>query len=111
MFLHISDQMTVEEVQERFHDCFPNLKLFFYSVPYRNTPDSGDSFLLNRNDRLEYVRHYHYNGALEIKSWFLAAKVKRDLKELFDLNAHIFRIDANGNLIGAITNEELAKKQ
>jgi hypothetical protein len=34
MFLQISDVMTVEEVQDRFNECFPFLKIAFYARPH-----------------------------------------------------------------------------
>lgn len=111
MFLHISDRMTIEEVQDRFHECFPYLELFFSPHPCKKTVLSDRAAQLGKNDRIEYVRQYHYNGVLEIKSWFSVAKVEKDLKELFDLNAHIFRVDENGQLADADPNDELLPKQ
>src|SRR5215218_9786849 len=111
MFLHISDRMTIEEVQDRFHECFPSLELIFYPVPYRKAAPFSHALQLDRNARIEFVRQYHYNGVLEIKSWFPMAKVEKDLKELFDLNAHIYRIDTSGQLMDAAVNDELLPKQ
>ena len=106
MYLHISDRMTIEEVQDRFHECFPYLELIFSPHPCKKTVLSDRAAQLGKKDRIEYVRQYHYNGVLEIKSWFSVAKVEKDLKELFDLNAHIFRVDANGQLADAAAADE-----
>lgn len=110
MYLHISDQMTIEEVQDRFRECFPSLEIFFYTVPGRKTA-SDNPLQLGKSDRIEYVRRYHYNGALEIKSWFSVARVEQELKELFDLNAQIFRVDTSGALCHPSLNDELVPKQ
>ena len=106
MFLHISDRMTIEEVQELFHECFPYLELIFSPHPFKKAVLSDRAARLGKNDRIEYVRQYHYNGVLEIKSWFSVAKVEKDLKDLFDLNAHIFRVDASGRLTDAAAGDE-----
>jgi hypothetical protein len=111
MFLHISDRMTIEEVQDRFHECFPSLELVFYPVPFKKTAPVLATLQLEKDVRIEYVRQYHYNGVLEIKSWFPVAKVEKELKELFDLNAHICRVDANGQLLDAAASDELLPKQ
>ena len=103
--------MTIEEIQDRFHECFPNLEIIFYTVPFRKIVPFNNPIRLNQNERIESVRQFHHNGALEIKSWFLIGKVERDLRELFDLNAHIFRIDPEGNLIGARPYDALLCKQ
>lgn len=110
MYLHISDHMTIEEVQDRFRECFPNLEIFFYTIPGKKTT-ADNPLQLGKRDRIEYVRRYHYNGALEIKSWFSVARVEKELKELFDLNAQIFRVNANGVLCDASLNDELVPKQ
>jgi len=39
------------------------------------------------------IRKNYYNGALEIKSWYTTARVEKDLKDIFGLNAQIFRWD------------------
>lgn len=97
MFLHISDQMLVEEIQDRFHECFPALEIVFYSAISSGTPAVSAGAIDKRN-RIAHIRRYHYNGALEIKSWFTAAKVRQDIKILFDLHAQIFRTGASGRL-------------
>ena len=106
MFLHISDYMTIEEVQDRFRECFPGLEIHFYASPF-NTYTAFNLPRLPKTDRIEYIRHYHYNGALEIKSWFSAARVEQELKEMFDLNAGIFRINKSGTLIHVASEDEL----
>jgi len=111
MFLHINDRMTIEEVQDRFHECFPNLEIAFYSAPLRGICLHNDSFRLAQYDRIEYVRQYHYNGALEIKSWFPVARVEQELKEMFDLNARIFHVGNDREPIELLQYDELLRKQ
>ena len=108
MFLHISDQMTIAEVEERFNDCFPHLQILFFE---KHCPASTSQPLtsVNKNHRIEAIRRYHFNGVLEIKSWFTAAKVKNDLQEMFDLNAEIFSLH-NGQRKKLNRTENLLRK-
>lgn len=99
MFLHISDTMTIEEVQDRFRECFPSLDIVFYSNPYKKGKSFDKNEEIHPNERIAYVRDNHYNGVLEIKSWYAVAKVEQDLKELFGLNAHIIRRDGDDRLL------------
>ncbi len=103
--------MTVEEIQDRFRECFPSLEIVFYTAPYRKAAAFNSACQIGKRERIEGVRQYHYNGTLEIKSWFPVAKVEKELKELFDLHAHIFRIGAGGKLVDTAMNDELARKQ
>ena len=93
MFLHISDTMTVEEVQDRFRECFPLLEIVFYREPLKKETYLNKEEEVASGERIAYIRDNHYNGALEIKSWYAVARVKQELKELFGLYAHIFRKD------------------
>jgi hypothetical protein len=95
MFLHISDTMTVEEVQDRFRECFPLLDTGFYRTPYKKGRPSDKNEEIHPHERIAYIRDNHYNGVLEIKSWYAVAKVEQDLKELFGLHAHIVRKDVD----------------
>ena len=90
MFLHISDAMTIEEVQDRFRECFPSLDIVFFRTPHKKGQRVDRSQEVSPRERIAYIRDSHYNGVLEIKSWYAVAKVEQDLKELFGLNAHIF---------------------
>lgn len=93
MFLQIDDSMTVEEVQDRFSECFPSLKLAFYSKGHKKFQASDNRYLLKEKMRIGAIRKSHYNGVLEIKSWYTTARVEEDLKTFFGLQAQIFRWD------------------
>ena len=96
MFLQISDAMTVEEVQDRFNDCFPFLKIAFYSKPHQLYEGSNKKYRCDGARKIGNIRKKHFNGVLEIKSWDTTASVEEKLKEIFGLNAQIFHYDATG---------------
>lgn len=108
MFLHIHDQMKIEGVQERFNDCFPDLKIEFYAKPHKHPHPSDATDRLPGHEWVGNVRRQHANGALEIKSWYAVARVESDLKHFFDLNAQIFRRSSDGEWIPALLSEPLS---
>jgi hypothetical protein len=99
MFLKIHDAMSIGEVEERFNDCFPLLKLELYSLSHKQNQGSGRRYQYDKDTLIAAARDKHYNGNYEIKSWYSTARVERELKELFDLNVQIFRRDADGNWV------------
>lgn len=99
MFLHIHDQMTLGELQDRFTDCFPFLKLEFYAVAHKRFEPSDLEYQLKSRQYVGEVRKTHQNGALEIKSWYTVARVEKDLKEQYGLHAQVFRSNAKGEWV------------
>ena len=99
MFLQIHDQLTLGELQDRFADCFPFLKLEFYAVSHKRFEPTEKEHQLNSRQRVVDVRKIHQNGALEIKSWYTVARVEKDLKEQYGLNAQVFRSNAKGEWV------------
>jgi hypothetical protein len=111
MFLQISDAMTVEEVQDRFNECFPFLKIAFYTKPHHLYEGTDKKYQLEGQRRIGTIRRKHTNGVLEIKSWDTTASVEKQLKEVFDLNAQIFRYDAVGCWIQTTGSDRLTLGQ
>lgn len=96
MFLPIHDNLSLEEVQERFTDCYPFLRIKFYSVAHKRYQPTDKTYALDSKKKIGDVRNVHNNGALEIKSWHTVALVEKELKDEFGLNAQILRSDRKG---------------
>ena len=90
MLLYIHDQLLIDEIQERFQECFSGLRIVFYSR-IQNTKDPAAMYRMPCTRYVGDVRVKHKNGILEIKSWHTVSKVEKALKEEFDLEARIFR--------------------
>ena len=99
MFLQIDDSLSVEDVQDRFSDCYPFLRLKFYSAAHKRFRPSEEACVINGKEKIGDVRKLHANGVLEIKSWYTVARVEEELKERFGLNAQIFRRNPKGEWI------------
>lgn len=107
MFLHIHDQLILSEVQERFTECFPSLKLEFYSEQHKRFEPTEKAFHLNNRLRVGDVRSNHQNGALEIKSWYTVARVEKELSESYGLNAQVFRCNKDGRWVQTSLSDSL----
>ena len=107
MLLQIDDRLKLEELQERFHECFPFLHIVFYAKAHKRFEPSDEEFRLNEKMLVADVRNVHENGELEIKSWFTVSKVERDLKKKFGLNAQIFRTNKKGRWIQTVQSDAL----
>ncbi len=110
MLLHISDSKTVEDLQDRFNDCFPYLKIEFYKEADSNLNGCDKSNLVNPHTFIGEIRKTAYSGTLDIKSWNKTAKVKLDLKDVFGLTVQIFRMHKN-EWIPASYSDDLTLKQ
>lgn len=111
MYLHIDDRLTIGEVEERFSDCFPSLRIAFYSRPHKKYEATDKRFRYPANKLLEEIRHNHVNIPYEVKSWFTVARVERELKEIYGLNVQVFRCDRAGNLIQTTLSDNFTLQQ
>ena len=95
MLLPINDYETIGDIQERFNQSFPYLKLEFFQKPHHFKAASSEKLLISSEKRIGEIRKLHRNGELQIMSWYSVAKVESELKTVFGLNAQIFRKENN----------------
>lgn len=107
MFLKIVDTMMVEELQDRFSQCFPFLKIEFYSKPHKRFEPTDNRFVIPGKERISSIRKNHTNGVMEIKSWHSVAKVEKEMKDRFGLNIQIFRTSPDGTWVQTADSDEL----
>ena len=111
MFLQIDDTMTIGEVQDRFAECFPLLKIEFYAKAHKTFEASDGRDVYPSAARLSDIRKNHYAGVLEIKSWYTVAKVEKQLKDIFGLNAQIFRSSPDGKWVQTSLSDHLTLQE
>ena len=99
MFLHIVESMTVEEVQDRFNECFPFLTIEFFSVPHKPFQSTDNRYRYSPTEMICDIRTNHAKGAMEIKSWFTVARVEKELWERYGLHAQIYRLSPSGEAV------------
>lgn len=110
MLLYISDNKTVEDVQDHFNECFPYLKMEFYWPTESRIPACDKNNLVAANTLIGSIRNKANSGVLEIKSWYKTSRIKQDLGEIFGLNIQIFRL-YKGQWIPTSYSDELTLRQ
>ena len=95
MLIEIDDTKTVADIQDRFSLCFPRLKIEFYKKPHGWEESSSTKHQVEPDAFIGDIRKNHNPGILEIKSWYKTGEVEKLFKQLFGLNAQIFRLENN----------------
>lgn len=91
MILKIEDSRTISDLQDKFSQSFPLLKLEFYTHKHKWKYPSSGKELIDSSAEIGSIRKKHDPGLLEIRSSYQTGKVERDFRELFGLNVQIFR--------------------
>ena len=92
MQLLIHDNLQLADVQDRFSDCFPGLKIeFFEDSRSKRLPASDD--IISSDTYIGEIRKQHYSGIFEIKSWNTVDKIEKGFQDMFGLNVQIFHRD------------------
>lgn len=95
MILHIDDYKSVEDLQEKFSECFPSLKIEFYDETHHYKESSSPDHQITPDRKIGTIRRKHEPGNLVIKSYYTVGRVEKDFKEKFGLNVQIFRSEIN----------------
>ena len=91
MIVTIHDNLLISDLQEKFSNCFPWLRIEFYHRPQSVKKSPEEQFRVDSGKTIGEVRHGHYEGELVIKSWYTLGKVVKDFKEKFGLNVRFFQ--------------------
>ena len=90
MLLVIKDNKTIGDLQDKFNECFPNLKIVFYDVRHKWQQGSLEAHKIGTDRMVGDIRKNHNSGAFDIKSWYKSGRVEQELRKLFGLYAQIF---------------------
>ena len=95
MLMEIHDNLFIEDVQERFSECFPSLKIEFYKNKIDGEKSAKHNEWIDPRSRVGDIRNDHTQGMMQIKSTDRTGQVKHWFKNIFDLNVQIFRKENN----------------
>jgi len=90
MLLFIDDHKTVDDLQDRFNECFPYLKIEFYDIRHKWREISEKDDIISADRKIGDIRKNHNSGIYEIKSWYKTGRVEQDLRHLFGLYVQVF---------------------
>ncbi|MBD0276641.1 MAG: hypothetical protein ICV81_01565 [Flavisolibacter sp.] len=110
MILHIDDRQLIADLQDRFSDCFPFLKIEFYTKSHHWKEGTPDEYLIPASRTIGSIRKIHYAGDMTIKSWYTTGEVEKAFKNTFGLNVQIFR-NENGEWVQTSATDGYSLKQ
>ena len=109
--IKITDDKTIEEVQEAFHEHFPFLKLESYSGEHSEGKGTLDSLKINVDKTIGEARNKHNSGEVSIHGNQKVSTLESNFHDTFGLNVQVFRRSANLWLQTTVTDEWTLSQQ
>ncbi len=91
MIIEIDDYKTIDDLQQKFSECFPLLKLEFYAQPHHWYESSEEKKALSRYSQLDQIRKNHTHGFYEFFSQTRTGSFESELRDKYGLHVQIFR--------------------
>ena len=95
MLLEIDDYKTIADLQDRFSECFPYLKIEFYEKPHHWQEETATALQLRSEMRIGAIRKKHDPGILNIVSEDKTGTIEKTFRKQFGLHVQIFRRHKN----------------
>jgi hypothetical protein len=110
MIIEINDEKTLEEINEKFSDFFPFLKIEFFPGPHHWYEASPGNKKLKPGLRIGDVRKKHEQGTLPIYSQMRTGDVEQAFRQKYDLHIQIFRLHA-GEWVQTVGTDKLTLQE
>lgn len=110
MLIKIDDNTTIADIQDRFAECFPGLKLEFFRHPHKWNENSLLADLLDPNQKLGNIRKEHAPAIIEIRSQFKAGETEELFKTALGLFIQIY-FRQNNQWVQTIHHDKLSLEQ
>ncbi|SKC97884.1 hypothetical protein SAMN05660461_1035 [Chitinophaga ginsengisegetis] len=91
MDIYISEEAVVGDIQKRFREFYPYLRLAFYRNPHRTGECSPKEEAVPPETPIDKIRMIHNSGWLDVSYYRRAAAVEHDFSHEFGLSAQILR--------------------
>ncbi|WP_345256460.1 hypothetical protein [Flaviaesturariibacter amylovorans] len=91
MRLPIHDNLTIADLQERFREAFPDLRIEFYKRAHGNKKGSRQEDLLNKQLCLGEIRDCLEEGEMDIFSTTTVRELEQRFHDEYGLNVQVFR--------------------
>ena len=91
MLLQIHDNLLVSDIKEKFAECFPCLKIEFYTKLHHIRENTSEIFRIDSQKKIGTIRQNRKQGFLDIKSWHTVSRIEKEFKDRFGLNVQVFR--------------------
>ena len=91
MKIIINDHRKIFAIQKEFSELFPNLKIEFFSRPYRAGGASPKKLMKHPSKTLGECRIAHTKGMLSITPGMTVADLEENFRDIYGLSAQVFR--------------------
>lgn len=95
MEIFIDDDMTLGDLKTIFNNRFPHLKLEFYAREHQSGQGSPKADLLENHLKIGQVRSVQTEGHLSIHGNQKTKTLETRFREVYGLNAQVFRKSGN----------------
>lgn len=110
MIIEINDMKTVGDIQDKFNEFFPFLKIEFYGEAHHWYEGSPQKNGFPYGTSIGKIRKQHEHGELEIHSWYKTGDLEQAFRKKFGLNVQVFRLQGN-TWIQTINTDKLTLKE
>ncbi|NOT36025.1 MAG: hypothetical protein HOP11_01445 [Saprospiraceae bacterium] len=111
MKIEITDQMTLSEIQNEFHELFPFLKIEFYSKPHQTHEPSSKSSMLKPSTLVKDCRTIHNDGNIFIHGGLTVERLEHIFQECYGLSVQVFRKSGSVWIETTVTDDWTLNKQ
>lgn len=111
MEIYISEEDILRNIQDKFQEVYPYLKLECYLCPHDVGEGTPDNRKLPGDTPIEDIRLIHSFGWIDISEHRTVAEVEKDFYRDMGLAVQIFRRTRNGWLQTTRTDELTLKEQ
>jgi len=105
MLFEIDDSKTVGDLQERFSESFPGLRIAFYKHAHSWNHPSSPETEISQETSINEISKKHLPGILEIHSSDKAGDVEVKLKKIFGLFVQVL-FQRNGQWIQTVNEDD-----
>lgn len=111
MEIYISEEDILRNIQDKFHEAYPYLKLECYLCPHEEGEGTANNKKLPGDTPIEDIRLVHSFGWIDISEHRTVAEVEKDFYRDMGLAVQIFRRARNSWLQTTRTDELSLKEQ
>lgn len=111
MKINISDNMTISEIQEKFNQKYPYLKIEFFSKSHRIHAGSRKEYMIAPETSIKDCRSQHETKSLDIFPKTTVAELEQKFQEVFGLYIQVFRKSGDVWIETTVTDDWTLEKQ
>ncbi len=111
MKIVINDTLSIRDIQEKFSERYPFLKIEFFRKEHSKHTGSKKELMIPSDMLLQDCRSVHNKGNLEIHPSTTVMKLEQEFQESYGLSAQVFRKSGDVWIETTVTDDWTLAKQ